>query len=160
MLLSIFTEIWPYLVPFISSMLAATTGYWLASRNRAAAETTKQKEAREAAEKAQAGQLSTCVAELAGLKQAFEERKRTADQERTQDKLKFESDLAAVAGILKEFTEAQRLLTGVATNVANQEKRLDRHDTEFDNYNTKLDSIQSHVNQLTISLHRHASQHP
>ncbi|SNR92789.1 hypothetical protein [Hymenobacter mucosus] len=145
-----FKEIWPYLIPFISSLLSAGVGYWLAGRNRAIAETSAQKEKREKAEKEQTAEVAALRGVYTTLAASFEERKRLADAARTEDKLKFESDLAAVTGILKEFTEAQRLLTGIATNVANHEKRLDRHEADFRHYNDTLDTIRDHLNQLAL----------
>ncbi|WP_460675959.1 hypothetical protein [Hymenobacter coalescens] len=148
-----FKDLWPYLVPFVSSILSLLVGVRIANHNRAATETKEQKQAREAAEREQAAKVNALATQVEALQKGFEERKRTADAERTADKLKFEGDLAAVAGILKEFAEAQRLLTGVATNVANHEKRLDRHDTEFDNYREALDLVRTHLNQFMLRRH-------
>lgn len=74
----------------------------------------------------------------------------TEQRERQLTQLKFEQDLAAVTGILKEFAEAQRLLTGLATETRGLSGRVDRVDTRLDQYNESLESIREHIVQLAI----------
>jgi hypothetical protein len=71
-------------------------------------------------------------------------------RERQLAQLKFEQDLAAVTGILKEFAEAQRLLTGLATETRGLSGRVDRVDTRLDQYNESLEAIREHIVQLAI----------
>jgi hypothetical protein len=72
-------------------------------------------------------------------------------KERAMQQLKFEQDLAAVTGILKEFAEAQRLLTGLASETRGLNGRVDRIDTRLDQYNESLEAIREHIMQLAIN---------
>lgn len=71
-------------------------------------------------------------------------------RERAMQQLKFEQDLAAVTGILKEFAEAQRLLTGLASETRGLSGRVDRLDTRLDQYNESLEAIREHIVQLAF----------
>lgn len=79
------------------------------------------------------------------------ERVEAEARERALAQLKFEQDLAAVTGILKEFAEAQRLLTGLATETRGLSGRVDRVDTRLDQYNESLEAIREHIMQLAIN---------
>lgn len=143
MLLSIFTETWPYLVPFISSLLSAGVGYLLARIGRSYTETKEEKQNREKAVQAEKDAVKARL-------DATESALKTEREARALAVLKLEGDLAAVAGILKEYTEFSRMLTSVAANVSSHEKRLDRHDTNFDKVDEALESIRGHVQELSM----------
>lgn len=154
LLLSIFSETWPYIVPFVGSLLSAgggmLVGRYMASYNRQAAETTKQKEAREAAEKALAAEVAILKEAITTLRTAFDERKQTADAARLQDKLKFEADLAGIVRMLERLADVADSLTTMTERVGWHGKELERHEEELRALHVRLESIRQ---DLTI-LHR------
>jgi chromosome segregation ATPase len=130
----------PTLLAFLSPIISAATAYAMVRINRAYTE----RKTGEGDEKTwRQGRLD---AESAQKKALDVER-----QDRAMQQLKFEQDLAAVTGILKEFAEAQRLLTGLASETKGLANRVDRVDTRLDQYNESLEAIREHIMKLALN---------
>jgi len=85
---------------------------------------------------------------ISKLEADFAERKRTAEADRMQDKLKFESDLAAVATTLSRLADVADGLTTMTERVGWHGKEMERHDRELDQLHHAIDGIRTDINNL------------
>lgn len=146
LLLSAFTEIWPFLVPFLSALLAGLVGYVMARLSRAATETAKEREA-------------ATAERLAWRKARLEAEKANADaiaverSERIQWQLKREAEGALVAGILEENAEAQKILASIAATTRHLEGGQGRLDSELRELRHHLAAMQTQLVSLAATHH-------
>lgn len=83
--------------------------------------------------------------------QALREAIASEKQERTHWQLKNEGDLAKIADILEESTEAHKLLASIAARTDGHDGRLNRHDGELTALGQKLEAMHGHIHQLALS---------
>ena len=129
----------------LAKIVAVPLFLWLASRyytrhdkQRDEAAATVKAELRERNEKADKERQ-----ELQSRLKALDEKLATETSERVQWQLKREMELASIAGILEESTEAHKLLASIAATTQ-------AHGSQLSQLYTRLDSIQNHVNALTL----------
>lgn len=156
-----FAQIWPYLIPFLSALLSAGVGYWIARQNRAATETSHEKELREkhAAEALAATEARFKALEKADseLEKAFAERKQSADSIRMLDKLNYDKDFATITEILKEGAETTKQTVGILANVTHLKEGQQRNEQEIREVRSRLETMNTHI--LTLAQ-THATRNP
>ena len=133
------SESWPYVAAFLSPVLSFLSAYAVVRINRTHADGQKKHEGEDIWRKARLAAEET-------QREALRQHQATY----MQDKLKIEQDLAAVTGILKEFSEMQRLSTALATETRGHAGRLDRHDTLLDQLNDRIESVNQHIVDLAL----------
>jgi hypothetical protein len=159
MLLSVLTEIWPFLIPFLSALLSAAVGYWVARQNRAATETTKEKETREKlnsdAKAATEARLVLLEKNQQEMREAFAERKQTADAARMLDKLNYDKDFATITEILKEGAQTTKQTVGILANIGHLQQGQQRNEQEIREVNKRVERTEERIYTLT---QHHAQQ--
>lgn len=176
LLLDVQTNYWTYVSPFMGPIMGAGTAYLMMRLNQRNSESTKQKEVREKAELAAVVAESDWKAARVKEEEHFREciRKHeelvrlhgqrimntiktlrdnlgAAERQRLQDKLKRETDLAIITGILKEGTDAQSQMTTIVANMGSLKSTSERHDRELEAVRTSLDSMNTHILDLAKS---------
>lgn len=142
LLLSLFTEIWPYLVPFVAALLAFSTGYIssLLTARRTAASVM----GTETANEKKAWRDARLVAESTNKEAIVKENK-----ERVLWQLENAADWERVVGILKEFGEVQRQLAVVASTSQHHSAEIQRINAQIAENNKHLnDFIMRHVRSI------------
>lgn len=133
---------------FILLLLGALlTWYWKTYDAR------KKKEEELAKDKAQwrDGRLmaeKTLSEALAAERKAREDADNTERSERIQWQLKRETELASIAGILEESTEAHKLLATLAANTHSHSGRHDRTEADVREIRERLNRMQDHILNL------------
>ena len=136
LLLSAFTEIWPFLVPFVSAILSAAVGYGVATITFRRTEASKQSQETVNEKKAWRDGVTT---RLADAKAAIEQE----NKDRIFWQLENAADWERVVSILKEFGEVQRLLAVVATT-------SQHHAAEIAALNRRMDESTKHLNDFIM----------
>lgn len=107
-----------------------------------------QKVIKEPAKGPDAADVAALRAEVAALSGALIERKRTADADRLQDKMKFEQDLAAIAHTLDKLVDTADKLTTITERTSWHSKELSRHDEQFKELHDDLKQLRRDISDL------------
>lgn len=145
MLLFVFSTLIP---PFFSGVIGCLSAYVILRITRA----HNEKKAGEGDEKT--WRESRRAAEenvrslIADLKTELTQHKREAAGERMQDKLKFESDLAAVAETLRRLADVADGLTTMTERVGWHGREIERHQQELNHLHTEINDIRKDITGL------------
>lgn len=85
---------------------------------------------------------------VAAERKAREDAQAAERQDRVQWQLKREAELASIAGILEESTEAHKMLAVMAANNQNQSGRQDRTEADVRELRDRLNRMQDHITSL------------
>lgn len=136
-LLFVFSTLIP---PFFSGIVGCGSAYLMLRITRAYTEG-----------KASEGDEKTWRKARTDAEQALREALATERNERTQWQLQNQGDLAKIADILEESTDAHKLLAAIAARTDGHDGRLNRHDNELAALGQKLENMHSHLHQLALS---------
>lgn len=154
---------WLNLTGFLNSLISLGLGalatwagvrYWKTydARQKKIEETAKDKaqwrDGRLQAEKALQDAIKTLKEAIATQRKALEDALNAERQDRVQWQLKREAELASIAGILEESTEAHKMLAVMAANNQNQSGRQDRVETDVRELRDRLNRMQDHITSL------------
>lgn len=130
---------WPYIIAFLSPVLSFLSAYAVLRINRTHAE-----------QKGSEGDEKTWREARKAAEQALREALAKETTERTQWQLLNQADLAKIADILEESTEAHKLLASIAARTDGHDGRLNRHDSELTQLGNKLETMHGHIHQLAM----------
>jgi hypothetical protein len=85
---------------------------------------------------------------ISKLESDFTERKRVVEADRMQDKLKFESDLAAIATTLSRLADVADGLTTITERVTWHGKEMERHERELGQLHHDIEGIRKDITDL------------
>lgn len=139
MLLFVFATLIP---PFFSGLVGCASAYAMLRITRAYTE-----------KKAGEGDEKTWREARKAAEQALREAINTEKSERTQWQLLNQADLAKIADILEESTQAQQLLASIAARMDGHDGSLKRHDGDIVRLWERLDKMHDHVTSLAFSRH-------
>ena len=127
-------SLWTYTTPFLASLLSFVVGYIVLRLNRNYTENRE-------SEKSKDQWRESVLAANKALREDLAAEK----SERIQWQLKREAELASIAGILEESTQAHKLLAAIAATTQ-------AHGGQLQQLETRLNMMQTHVNSLALTI--------
>lgn len=148
LILSVLTDNWPYLAPFLAFALALVSGYLLSVLTYRNTKAT-------AHDAEIANEKKTWRVARLKVEETLRENQANEKSERVQWQLKREAESAMVVGILEENAEAQKILASIVSTTRHLEGGQVRIDQDIRELRGHISTIQAQL--ITLANSRHAN---